>query len=510
MKRAQKGAYTVYLRTLSKQSDVLNLMSQSKHKTAQFFKASYKKMAQLTDDGLASMDKLRDRRFCIGITGLSQSGKSTFITSLVNQLLQYKTSSLPGFSPVLTERLLNVKIHPLEDQSIPPFPYDEAYQRLTHSDPQWPIPTKNISGCLLELRLAKKVSKLNPFGRDQFSLFLEIRDYPGEWLLDLPLLNTSYSRWCAQCNTQYTQSPRAELLGDLLHELQQIDPLAAVDDEVLKALNERFIAFLKDCKYKGKGLSLIQPGRFLIPGDVIDPSILCFVPLLKGSNYTEGQLAAASEHSYFKVCERRYKRYIKELVKPFYKQFFSRIDRQLVLVDVVNALNAGPEYIDDMRHALTNITDSFAYGNQNRLFQLFNPKIDKVVFAATKIDQVVSEDHEAVRQLLAVLVGQAYKNAQHEGVHPTCEATAAVRSSKEIDHGGERGIAGVGDNGSPIGYTHPTIPSRIPEGSEWQPFIDWQIPALKPPKGLSYQNADAIPHIRLDTVLNILIGDKCS
>lgn len=484
-------------------------MTQSKHKTAQYFRGVYKKMAKLTDNGLAGMDKLRDKRFCIGITGLSQSGKSTFITSLINQLLQHKTASLPGFSPVLTERLLNVKIHPLEDKELSPYPYEESYKGITLPEPQWPESTKNVSGCLLELRLAQNVSKLNPFGREQFSLYLEIRDYPGEWLLDLPLREMSYSRWCAQCNAQYTQQPRSELLGDLLGELQQLDPLADVDEGQLKRLNKRFIEFLNDCKYNGRSLSLIQPGRFLIPGEVDDPSILCFVPLLKCGSYTEGQLATASDSSYFKVCERRYQRYVKELVEPFYKTFFSRIDRQLVLVDVVNALNAGPEYVDDMRQALANITDSFAYGSQNRFLQLFRPKIDKVVFAATKIDQVVSEDHEAVRQLLTVLVNQAYRNAQHEGVLPSCEATAAVRSSKEIEHEGEQGITGVGTDGSPIGYTHPTIPSRLPEGSEWQPFLDWKIPSLKPPKGLSYQNADAIPHIRLDTVLNALIGDKC-
>ncbi|MFT7186222.1 MAG: putative YcjX-like family ATPase [Pseudohongiellaceae bacterium] len=484
-------------------------MSVSESKTTHFFKRAYKKMTELTDDGLASIDKLRDQRFCIGITGLSQSGKSTFITSLINQLQQHKTSSLPGFSPVLTERLLNVKIHPLKDKALSSFPYEEAYKGITDPDPQWPVSTQGVSGCLLELRLAQTVSKLNPFGRQQFSLYLEIRDYPGEWLLDLPLRDMSYSRWCAQCSAQYTQRPRSELLGSLLGDLQQLDPLAEMDEERLKDLNKRFIEFLNDCKYNGKGLSLIQPGRFLIPGEVKDSSVLCFVPLLKAGSYTEGQLAAATDNSYFKVCERHYKQYIKELVEPFYKTFFSRIDRQIVLVDVVNALNSGPEYLEDMRQALTNITDSFAYGSQNRFLQLFSPKIDKVVFAATKIDQVVSEDHEAVRQLLAVLVNQAYKNAQHEGVHPTCEATAAVRSSKEIEHDGERGITGTGTDGSPIGYTHPTIPSRIPEGSEWQPFLDWKIPTLKPPKGLSYQNSDSIPHIRLDTVLNALIGDKC-
>lgn len=484
-------------------------MSESKTETTGFFKATRGKFSGLADKSAAGIEKLRDKRFCIGITGLSQSGKSTFITSLINQLLQHKRANLPGFEPVLSERLLNVKVHPLHDKDLPAFPYDDSYKGMTGPNPTWPSSTKDISGCLLELRLSKSASKFNPFGSDQFSLFLEIRDYPGEWLLDLPLREMSFSRWCMQCNAQYTQQPRLELLGALLGGLQQLDPLADVDEELLSSLNKRFIEFLHDCKYKDKCLSLIQPGRFLIPGQINDESILCFIPLLKVGSYTEGQLAAAGENSYFKVCEKRYKRYIKELVEPFYKTFFRRIDRQLILVDVVGALNAGPAYIDDMRHALANITDSFAYGSRNRFKQLFKPRIDKVVFAATKIDQVVSKDHEAVRQLLSIVVKQAYKNAQHEGVKPICEATAAVRCSKEIEYEGDDAISGTAVDGSPIGYTHPAIPSRIPEGDEWQPFLEWQIPPLTPPKNLSYQNEDVIPHIRLDSVLNALIGDKC-
>ncbi|MEH6578626.1 MAG: YcjX family protein [Amphritea sp.] len=488
-------------------------MKKPKGFVSSVFKKPYKKVADLTDEGLTGLstqfDRLRDRRFCIGITGLSQSGKSTFITSFINQLHKHDTASLPGFFPVLNERLRGVKIHPLENSKLPQFPYEEAYKGLANPEPRWPESTQNVSGCLLELRLENIPGKFKPFSRKQYSLYLEIRDYPGEWLLDLPLREMSYSRWCAQCNAQYTQRPRLELLGELLNDLQQLDPLAEADEAYLDALNVRFVDFLKACKYNGKSLSLIQPGRFLIPGLVDDPNILCFVPLLKCGSYTEGQLIAAADNSYFKVCERRYLRYIKELVEPFYKAFFSRIDRQLVLVDVVNALNAGPDYVDDMRQALANITDSFAYGSRNSLLQLFSPKIDKVVFAATKIDQVLSEDHEAVRKLLSVIVKQAYRNAQHEGVEPICEATAAVRSSKEVEYENEQGISGFGVDGAPMGYIHPTIPSRIPEGDQWRPFLEWKIPALNPPKGLSYQNDDAIPHIRMDTVLNALIGDKC-
>lgn len=477
------------------------------------FSKPLKAVLDLADEGMnnasAQFDKLRDQRFCIGITGLSQSGKSTFITSLINQLQQHDSANLAGFSPVLTDRLLGVKIHPLDAPELPQFPYDAAYRDLTASDPRWPASTEDVSGCLLELRLAKSRSKFNPFSRQQFSLYLEIRDYPGEWLLDLPLREMSYSRWCAQCNAQYTQPPRQALLGELLTELQQLDPLAEIDEANLQALNQRYVAFLNACKHSSKSLSLIQPGRFLIPGRIADPEVLVFLPLLQCGGYTEGQLNAAADNSYYKVCQRRYQRYIKELVEPFYKAFFSRIDRQLVLVDVVNALNAGPAYIDDMRQALANITDSFAYGNRHKLLQLFSPKIDKVVFAATKIDQVLSEDHEAVRQLLSVIVKQAYRNAQHEGIQPICEATAAVRSSKEVKHDNQRGISGFDLNGKPIGYIHPKIPSRIPEGDEWAAFQAWTIPPLRPPKGISYQNGDAIPHIRIDSVLNALIGDKC-
>jgi len=454
-------------------------------------------------------NKLRDKRLCLGITGLSQSGKSTFITSLINQLAQHETASLPGFSPVLSERLLGVTIHPLEDDSLAEFPYDVSYQGLASAEPTWPASTDDTSGCLLELKLTQATSRLNPFSREHYSLYLEIRDYPGEWLLDLPLRDMTYSRWCAQCSAQYTQEPRVELLGDFLGELQHLDPLGDADEDRLEALSIRFKEFLHSCKYDGNSLSQIQPGRFLVPGSVEDSDLLTFIPLLKCGSYTEGQLKAASKGSYFKVCEQRYKRYIAELVDPFYKQFFSRIDRQLVLVDIVNAINAGPDYLDDMRQALANITDSFAYGSQSLLGKLFSSKIDKVVFAATKVDQLVSEDHDAVRQLLALVIKQAYRSAQHEGVLPLCEATAAVRSSKEIRKDDSYGISGTGEDGKPIAYIHPKIPARIPVGEEWVPFLEWSIPQLRPPKGVSYENHDAIPHIRLDTVLNALIEDKC-
>ena len=157
-------------------------------KTPSSVKEGYQKATGSIKSGVVTLrkqsKKLSGRRLCVGVTGLSQSGKSTFITSLINQLSNYEKASLPGFAPALSGKLLGVTVHPLEESGLKLFPYEHAYQCLTDNPPRWPPSTEDLSGCLLELRLKQSTSKLNPFSNDRYSFFVEIRDYPGEWLLD--------------------------------------------------------------------------------------------------------------------------------------------------------------------------------------------------------------------------------------------------------------------------------------------------------------------------------------
>ena len=53
--------------------------------------------------------------------------------------------------------------------------------------------------------------------------------------------------------------------------------------------------------------------------------------------------------------KKRYKAYVKEVVKPFYEQHFRHFDRQIVLVDVLSALNEGSETEIIFTHGLTTI-----------------------------------------------------------------------------------------------------------------------------------------------------------
>ena len=132
-------------------------------KTPAFLKKGYRGTARSVSSGAATIAKqakrLTGRRLCLGITGLSQSGKSTFITSLINQLSHYEKANLPGFSPALSGRLLGVIAHPLEEEEgLKPFAYDSAYQCLTNDPPSWPPSTDDLSGCLLEIRLSQSSS----------------------------------------------------------------------------------------------------------------------------------------------------------------------------------------------------------------------------------------------------------------------------------------------------------------------------------------------------------------
>src|SRR5690554_7086025 len=108
------------------------------------------------------------------------------------------------------------------------FPYQAGYDKITSPTPEWPQSTSEISGCLIELKLKKERSRF--IGSNHYSLFIEIRDYPGEWLLDLPMREMSFKRWCDLCQAQYLRSPRLELLGSLLDEFKQLDPFAPADE----------------------------------------------------------------------------------------------------------------------------------------------------------------------------------------------------------------------------------------------------------------------------------------
>ena len=53
--------------------------------------------------------------------------------------------------------------------------------------------------------------------------------------------------------------------------------------------------------------------------------------------------------------ERRYEAYKTHVVKPFFREHIARLDRQIVLIDAMQALNAGAGAMADLERAVTEI-----------------------------------------------------------------------------------------------------------------------------------------------------------
>lgn len=85
------------------------------------------------------MNRGVDRHLRLAVTGLSRSGKTAFITAMVNQLLNLHAGArLPLLSAVREERLLGVKRVPQRDFGIPVSPMMKVWHSYTGSLPHGP------------------------------------------------------------------------------------------------------------------------------------------------------------------------------------------------------------------------------------------------------------------------------------------------------------------------------------------------------------------------------------
>ena len=137
----------------------------------------------------------------LGVTGLTRAGKTVFMTALVHNLLH--GGRLPVFEALSSGRVARARLAPQPDDAVPRFDYEAHVQGLI-DERCWPESTRNIS----ELRLI--INYQSGRGRAR-ALTLDIVDYPGEWLLDLPLIEKSYGAWSAETLALSRQAPRAQL-----------------------------------------------------------------------------------------------------------------------------------------------------------------------------------------------------------------------------------------------------------------------------------------------------------
>ncbi|OUD10352.1 hypothetical protein BVC71_02265 [Marivivens niveibacter] len=437
----------------------------------------------------------------LGVTGLSRAGKTVFITSLVANLMD--RGRMPQFLPAANGAIRTAYLQPQPDDTIPRFPFEDHLSKLTSPTPVWPEGTRNVS----ELRLSLRVQPTGMIAglTGPRTVHIDIVDYPGEWLLDLGLLDKSYRQWSDET---LARMQGRDLAADALAAVNSADGSAVLDEPSAGQLAGVFTDYLNAAR--DAGYSDLSPGRFLLPGDLKGSPVLTFAPLPEGDK-PRGSLA--------REFERRYEAYKRQVVKPFFQNHFAKIDRQIVLIDVLGAIHHGPKAVEDLRTAMADILAAFRPGRNAWLTRLLGGRrVDKILFAATKADHLHHHQHPKLTNITRALVRDAIDRADFAGAQTDAMSIAALRTTTEdtVAHDGAsldvvRGALIDGRQAAFYPGALPDDPSVLlsPARDGVEKWLDQDYSVMNfAPAPLTRRAGDGPPHIRIDRAAQFLLGDR--
>lgn len=275
-----------------------------------------------------------------------------------------------------------------------------------------------------------------------------------------------------------------------------------------------------------------------MPGELDGSPLLTFFPVADGA----GDAVTASGGARASLrgqLQRRYESYKAHVVKPFFRDHFARLDRQIVLMDVLAALNRGPTALAELSGAMSDVLSAFRPGASTWGSRIFRRKVDRIVFAATKADHLHHQSHDRMEALLTALSERAIARAKFAGAEVKAMALASLRATREAEAtadgqrlacivgtplAGER-VAGVVFDGCTETALFPgdlpADPAELLEGAgstaaglgghDGLGMREVRVLRFRPPRIVLQTTAGTLPplpHIRLDRALEFLIGDK--
>lgn len=436
----------------------------------------------------------------LGVTGLSRAGKTVFITSLVANLLDRgRMGQLLGAANGAVQAAY---LQPQPDDTTPRFEYEAHLAALSADQPHWPQSTRTVS----QLRVSLKVQPaglLAGFAGPR-TVHLDIVDYPGEWLLDLGLLDKTYAEWASDVLTAIKgRETAAAFLA------YQVDPTAPYNEAIAQGIAGSFTDYLHAAR--DAGFSDCTPGRFILPGELEGSPALTFAPLIMPDAPKRGSL--------WREMERRYEAYKKKVVRPFFRDHFAKIDRQIVLMDALGAIHRGPQSVEDMRRAMADVLTAFKPGKVGFLASLIGVhRVERILFAATKADHLHHRQHPRLTGIVAAMLRGAKDRAAFSGALTAAMSIASLRATVEetLMHEGQpldcvRGT--LLDSGKQAAFFPGELPDDAAkllgparEGADEWLNDDYQIMSFAPAR-LELKREQGPPHIRLDKAAEFLIGD---
>ncbi len=456
-----------------------------------------------------SLDNLiNDRPIKVAVTGLSRSGKTVFITSLIANLLAMGTGkpTMPALRAHIdkggSERLRNIRLVPARASTTPRFDYPGKLADLAGAQPKWPARTEDLAEIELEIEIRAGGGLLGQIRSMSGTprLRLELLDYPGEWLLDLPLLALSHARWSAETLARLREKPRVDAAAEFLSFISHIDPSRIADDALIQRGHALYKAALERCR-TDHGLRYLQPGRFLTIGARNDAPFMWFFP-------ADNLPASPARNSIAELLSERFEAYKTEIRATFFDTHFRDFDRQIVLVDALGALHAGRAAFEDTERAIADIAAGLSGGDSILPRWLGGSAIERVAFVATKADHVPELHRDNLRALMRDMVRGAETPSDAVSYHAAASVVSTTDGWADQPDGHRDPVVW----GKKLGETQArpyrvgNVPIAHPPDSFWSGRY-FELPSFTPPP-IDPHAANGIPHLGLDRILVDLIGDR--
>ena len=455
------------------------------------------------------LDWVNERTLRLAVTGLSGAGKTIFTTALVHNLIRFP--GRPQILPAIADfdNIISVIERPQPNSELATFPYLANLEALTADPPRWPLPPTSSRRFASSCTTAP-TSWLRRQVNRQAVLNIDIVDYPGEWLLDLPLLDLTYEAWSAKMLRLTEREPRRRLADEWLAAVASVKPAGPVDELEIRRLAEVYRQYLKASAEPALGLTLIQPGRFIRPGhwDLQSPA-LNFCPLPAPTGATPGR------RSLYAAMAGRYEIYRSRVVRRVLREAFQGFRSP----DRAGRSAAQPE--GGARRLQRGARDHGHDPGQLRAWpeQLAGPSGPSLGPAQDRPGAVCRQQGRSrlaqpagqSQMPLQDLLDRAGREIKAKTIQTKVLALAAMRCTADrvAEADGHRLSVVVG---IPVGGSHERVlwtgevPDRMPARGDWDEndyrFIDFL------PKRVAPGAPQGFEHIRLDEAIRYLIGDR--
>lgn len=432
----------------------------------------------------------------VGVVGLYQSGKTTFLTSLIAHLTHHDPEAFPIGR--------GVDIAP--PRALPTDPGFESFNaeanraRLS-KDGRWPEKTAAITQHRAELDLSGSISR---------SVRLSLLDCPGERMADLPMAGKDFGEWSDWTLAQLRAGTLASHCAGFL---QAADAQEGDADAYVRTYREAL------AKLALSYTPMVSPSYFMLDeqGGEIAPSertVEALVHQRHAGLDAERQFAPMSvEHraSMPELAARfaaHYDDYQRIAVAPL-ARWLRRCQHLVVLVDLSMVLSGGLGMLRAHRALIDQLLEAAdpGFGDlgefTRRVTSLVGrplPGVRKITFVATKSDKFHPEDRVRLDGLLRQMVRESVRRNASRAKHLDIEylICAAVRSTRATTDG--RLMATLPGRDTPSVFSV----SRVPEEWPRDGWGEYRFTSVEPriPENEMY----APPHIGMHLVARSVLG----